>query len=130
MPLMSKTYLRYEPVQSVGVASGCRIGCLTTMLAYSYVVWTSTSPLLRAGTAWRASVSSTDPGQGDALWLLRRGGMPRRIAQRLHEESALGVGGEQHTGLRTISDFRKDNLDALSGLYHTGTALCHQAGLV
>ena len=31
---------------------------------------------------------------------------------------------------RTISDFRKDNLDALSGLFVQVLALCQQAGLV
>ena len=31
---------------------------------------------------------------------------------------------------RTISDFRKDNVDALSGLFVQVLALCQQAGLV
>ena len=31
---------------------------------------------------------------------------------------------------RTISDFRKDNLDALSGLFIQVLALCQKAGLV
>ena len=42
-----------------------------------------------------------------------------------------GVGGEQHySDFRTISDFRKDNVDALSGLFVQVLALCQQAGLV
>ena len=35
-----------------------------------------------------------------------------------------------HRYFRTISDFRKDNLDALSGLFIQVLALCQQAGLV
>ena len=42
----------------------------------------------------------------------------RRIAQRLHEDIAFRVLAANNTpDFRTISDFRKDNLDALSGLY-------------
>ena len=56
----------------------------------------------------------------------------RRIAQRLHEDIAFRVfGGETtHRTSGTISDFRKDNLDALSGLFVQVLALCQQAGLV
>ena len=42
----------------------------------------------------------------------------RRIAQRLHEDIAFRVLAANNTpDFRTISDFRKDNLDALSGLF-------------
>ena len=42
----------------------------------------------------------------------------RRIAQRLHEDIAFRVLSANNTpDFRTISDFRKDNLDALSGLF-------------
>ena len=81
------------------------------------------------GTAWRAAVSSDD-GQGVAL---RRVGVAssRRIAQRLHEDIAFRVLAANNTpDFRTISDFRKDNLDALSGLFVQVLALCQQSGLV
>ena len=55
----------------------------------------------------------------------------RRIAQRLHEDIAFRVLAANNTpGFRTISDFRKDNVDALSGLFVQVLALCQQAGLV
>ena len=55
----------------------------------------------------------------------------RRIAQRLHEDIAFRVLAANNTpDFRTISDFRKDNLDALSGLFVQVLALCQQAGLV
>ena len=42
----------------------------------------------------------------------------RRIAQRLHEGIAFRVLTANNTSdFRTISDFREDNLDALSGLF-------------
>ena len=55
----------------------------------------------------------------------------RRITQRLHEDIAFRVLAANNTpDFRTISDFRKDNLDALSGLFVQVLALCQQAGLV
>ena len=55
----------------------------------------------------------------------------RRIAQRLHEDIAFRVLAANNTpDFRTISDFRKDNLDTLSGLFLQVLALCQQAGLV
>ena len=55
----------------------------------------------------------------------------RRIAQRLHEDIAFRVLAANNTpDFRTISDFRKDNLDALSGRFVQVLALCQQAGLV
>ena len=55
----------------------------------------------------------------------------RRIAQRLHEDIAFRVLAANNTpDFRTISDFRKDILDALSGLFVQVLALCQQAGLV
>ena len=55
----------------------------------------------------------------------------RRIAQRLHEDIAFRVLAANNTpDFRTISDFRKDNLVALSGLFYQVLALCQQAGMV
>ena len=55
----------------------------------------------------------------------------RRIAQRLHEDIAFRVLGANNTpDFRTISDFRKDNVAALSGLFLQVLALCQRAGLV
>ena len=55
----------------------------------------------------------------------------RRIAQRLVEDIAFRVLAANNTpDFRTISDFRKDNLDALSGLFYQVLALCQQSGMV
>ena len=58
-------------------------------------------------------------------------GSSRRIAQRLHEDIAFRVLAANNTpDFRTISDFRKDHLGALSGLFLQVLAFCQRAGLV
>ena len=55
----------------------------------------------------------------------------RRIAQRLHEDIGFRVLAANNTpDFRTVSDFRKDHLQALGGLFLQVLALCQQAGLV
>ncbi len=55
----------------------------------------------------------------------------RRMAQRLHEDIAFRVQAANNApDFRTISDFRKDHLAALSGLFLQVLMLCSQAGLV
>ncbi len=55
----------------------------------------------------------------------------RRIARRLHEDIAFRVLAANNTpDFRTVSDFRKDHLQALSGLFLQVLALCQRAGLV
>ena len=55
----------------------------------------------------------------------------RRIAQRLHEDIAFRVlAANNAPDFRTISDFRKDHLAALSGLFLQVLAFCQRAGLV
>ena len=55
----------------------------------------------------------------------------RRMAQRLHEDIAFRVLAANNTpDFRTIADFRKDHLGALSGLFLQVLELCQQAGLV
>jgi len=55
----------------------------------------------------------------------------RRIATRLHEDIAFRVlAANNAPDFRTISDFRKDHLAALSGLFLQVLMLCSQAGLV
>ena len=55
----------------------------------------------------------------------------RRIAQRLHEDIAFRVLAANNTpDFRTVSDFRKGHLAALSGLFLQVLAFCQRAGLV
>ena len=55
----------------------------------------------------------------------------RRIARRLHEDIAFRVLAANNTpDFRTVSDFRRDHLEALGNLFLQVLALCRQAGLV
>ena len=55
----------------------------------------------------------------------------RRIAQRLHEDIAFRVLAANNTpDFRTISDFRKNHLEALAGLFLQVLAFCQGAGMV
>ena len=55
----------------------------------------------------------------------------RRLALRLHEDIAFRVPAANNIpNFRTVSDFRKDHLAALSELFLQVLALCQQAGLV
>ena len=55
----------------------------------------------------------------------------RRMATRLHEDIAFRVLAANNTpDFRTISDFRKDHLAALSGLFLQVLLLCQREGLV
>ncbi len=55
----------------------------------------------------------------------------RRIAQRLHEDIAFRVLAANNTpDFRTVSDFRKDHLEALGDLFLQVLELCQQSGLV
>ena len=55
----------------------------------------------------------------------------RRIAKRLHEDIAFRVLAANNTpDFRTVSDFRKDHLEALGNLFLQVLALCQRAGLV
>ena len=55
----------------------------------------------------------------------------RKIEKRLEEDVAFRVlAANNTTNFRTISDFRKDHLKALSGLFLQMLKLCRKAGLV
>ena len=134
---MSKTYLPYEPDQQLLLPAALQEWLPDEHLAYFI----------------SDVVDQLDMSEVTARYEReRRGGPPyhprmmvkvllygycvgvassRRIAQRLHEDIAFRVLAANNTpDFRTISDFRKDNLDALSGLFVQVLALCQQAGLV
>ena len=55
----------------------------------------------------------------------------RKVEKRLGEDIAFRVLATNNTpDFRTISDFRKDNLKALAGLFLQVLKLCQKAGLV
>ena len=134
---MSKTYLPYEPDQQLLLPAALQEWLPDDHLAYFI----------------SDVVDQLDMSEVTARYEReRRGGPPyhprmmvkvllygycvgvassRRIAQRLHEDIAFRVLAANNTpDFRTISDFRKDNVDALSGLFVQVLALCQQAGLV
>ena len=132
---MSKTYLPYEPDQQLLLPAALQEWLPDDHLAYFI----------------SDVVDQLDMSEVTARYEReRRGGPPyhprmmvkvllygycvgvassRRIAQRLHEDIAFRVLAANNTpDFRTISDFRKDNVDALSGLFRTGTGVVSAGG--
>ena len=134
---MSKTYLPYDPDQQLLLPAALREWLPDDHLAYFISDVVDQLDL--------SSITARYEGE-------RRGGPPyhprmmvkvllygycvgvassRRIAQRLHEDIAFRVLAANNTpDFRTISDFRKDHLAALSGLFLQVLAFCQRAGLV
>ena len=134
---MSKTYLPYDPDQQLLLPAALREWLPDDHLAYFISDVVDQLDL--------SSITARYEGE-------RRGGPPyhpqmmvkvllygycigvassRRIAQRLHEDIAFRVLAANNTpDFRTISDFRKDHLGALSGLFLQVLAFCQRAGLV
>ena len=134
---MSKTYLPYDPDQQLLLPAALREWLPDDHLAYFISDVVDQLDL--------SSITARYEGE-------RRGGPPyhprmmvkvllygycvgvassRRIVQRLHEDIAFRVLAANNTpDFRTISDFRKDHLGALSGLFLQVLAFCQRAGLV
>ena len=134
---MSKTYLPYDPDQQLLLPAALREWLPDDHLAYFISDVVDQLDL--------SSITARYEGE-------RRGGPPyhprmmvkvllygycvgvassRRIAQRLHEDIAFRVLAANNTpDFRTISDFRKDHLGALAGLFLQVLAFCQRAGLV
>ena len=134
---MSKTYLPYDPDQQLLLPAALQEWLPDDHLAYFISDVVDQLDL--------SSITARYEGE-------RRGGPPyhprmmvkvllygycvgvassRRIVQRLHEDIAFRVLAANNTpDFRTISDFRKDHLGALSGLFLQVLAFCQRAGLV
>ena len=134
---MSKTYLPYDPDQQLLLPAALQEWLPDDHLAYFISDVVDQLDL--------SDITASYEGE-------RRGGPPyhprmmvkvllygycigvassRRIAQRLHEDIAFRVLAANNTpDFRTISDFRKDHLAALSGLFLQVLAFCQRAGLV
>ena len=134
---MSKTCLPYDPDQQLLLPRPFRNGCLrTTWLISSPTSWTNwisrrSRPVTRvSGGADRPTIP----------WMMVKVllygyciGVPssRRMARRLHEDIAFRVlAANNMPDFRTISDFRKDHLAALTGLFLQVLVFCQRAGLV
>ena len=134
---MSKTYLPYDPDQQLLLPAALQEWLPDDHLAYFISDVVDQLDL--------SSITARYEGE-------RRGGPPyhprmmvkvllygycigvassRCIAQRLHEDIAFRVLAANNTpDFRTISDFRKDHLAALSGLFLQVLAFCQRSGLV
>ena len=134
---MSKTYLPYEPDQQLLLPAALQEWLPDDHLAYfisDVVDQLDMSEVTaryererRGGPPYHPRMMVKVLLYGYCVWVASS----RRIAQRLHEDIAFRVLAANNTpDFRTISDFRKDNVDALSGLFVQVLALCQQAGLV
>ena len=134
---MSKTYLPYDPDQQLLLPAALQEWLPPDHLAYFISDVVDQLDL--------SAITSRYEGE-------RRGGPPyrprmmvkvllygyctgvassRRIARRLHEDIAFRVLAANNTpDFRTVSDFRKDYLEALADLFLQVLELCRQAGLV
>ena len=78
-----------------------------------------------------AAVSPTDDGHAAAVCLLHRVFSSRKIQSRCRVDIAFRViVGEDIPDFRTISDFRRNNLEHMESLFVQTLMVCAQAGLV
>ena len=121
---MSKTYLPYEPDQQLLLPAALQEWLPDDHLAYlisDVVDQLDMSEVTARYDRERRGVPPYHPRMmvkvllyGYCVWVASS----RRIAHRLHEDIAFRVLAANNTpDFRTISDFRKDNVDALSGLF-------------
>ena len=134
---MSKTYLPYEPDQQLLLPAALQEWLPDDHLAYFISDVVDQLDMSKVTARYERERRGGPPYHPRMMVKVLLYGYcvgvasSRRIAQRLHEDIAFRVLAANNTpDFRTISDFRKDNVDALSGLFVQVLALCHQAGLV
>ena len=134
---MSKTFRPYEPEQAFLMPVSMRDWLPTDHLAY-FIADIAGELDLSEILNWYASEERGYPPYhpGMMVRILLYAycvGVPssRKIEKHLHEDIAFRVLAANNTpDFRTISDFRKDHLKALSGLFLQVLKLCQKAGLV
>ena len=134
---MSKTYLPYDPNQQLLLPAALQEWLPEDHLAYFISDTVDHLDLTDITTRYEQERRGGPPYHPRMMVKVLLYGYcaglasSRRIAQRLHEDIAFRVLAANNTpNFRTISDFRKDNLAALSGLFLQVLALCQRAGLV
>ena len=134
---MSKTYLPYDPNQQLLLPAALQEWLPEDHLAYFISDTVDQLDLTDITTRYEQERRGGPPYHPRMMVKVLLYGYcaglasSRRIAQRLHEDIAFRVLAANNTpNFRTISDFRKDNLAALSGLFLQVLALCQRAGLV
>ncbi len=134
---MSKTYLSYDPDQQLLLPAALREWLSKGHLAYfisDVVDQLDLSAITARYDGERIGGPPCNPRMMVKLLLYAYCiGAPssRRIATRLHEDIAFRVLAVNNTpDFHTISDFRKDRLAALAGLFLQVLLLCQREGLV
>ena len=134
---MSKTYLPYEPDQQLLLPAALQEWLPDDHLAYFISDVVDQLDMSKVTARYERERRGGPPYHPRMMVKVLLYGYcvgvssSRRIAQRLHEDIAFRVLAANNTpDFRTISDFRKDHLDALSGLFIQVLALCQQVGLV
>ncbi len=134
---MSKTYLRYDPDQQLLLPAALQEWLPEEHLAYfisDVVDQLDLSDIIaryegerRGGPPYHPKMMVKVLLYGYCVGVASS----RRIARRLHEDIAFRVLAANNTpDFRTVSDFRKDHLEALGELFLQLLELCQQAGLV
>ncbi len=134
---LSNTYLPYDPDQQLLLSAALREWLPLDHLAYFISDVVDQLDLSAVTTRYEEERRGGPPYHPRMMvYVLLYGyctGMAssRRIAQRLHEDIAFRVlAAYNTTDFRTVSDFRKDHLEALADLFLQVLELCRQAGQV
>ena len=134
---MSKTYLPYDPDQQLLLPAALQEWLPEGHLAYFISDVVDQLDLSEITARYEQERRGGPPYHPNmmvkVLLYAYCVGVPssRRIAARLHEDIAFRVLAANNTpDFRTISDFRKDHLAALSGLFLQVLVFCQRAGLV
>ena len=134
---MSKTYLPYDPEQQLLLPAALREWLPEDHLTYfisDLVYQLDLSEIIARYEGERHGGPPYNPRMMvNVLLYPYCVGVPssRWIATRLHEDIAFRVPATNNTpDFRTISDFRKDHVAALSALFLQVLMFCQQAGLV
>ena len=134
---MSKTYLPYDPDQQLLLPAALQEWLPENHLAYfisDVVDQFDLSEITERYEGERRGGPPYNPRMMVKVLLYAYCiGVPssRRIATRLHEDIAFRVLAANNTpDFRTISDFRKDHLEALSRLFLQVLGFCQGAGMV
>ena len=134
---MSKTYLPYDPEQQLLLPAALQEWLPPDHLAYFISDVVDQLDLSAISARYEAERRGGPPYHPRMMVKVLLYGYctgvasSRRIAQRLHEDIAFRVLAANNTpNFRTISDFRKDPLEALGELFLQVLELCQQAGLV
>lgn len=134
---MSKVFRPYEPEQMLLMPVSLRDWLPENHLAYSISNVLDHLDLEAIMARYKAEERGYPPYHprmmGKVLLYAYCIGVPssRKIAKRLEEDVAFRVLAANNTpDFRTISDFRKDHLEALAGSFVQVLKLCQKAGLV